>query len=237
MSASCLSIQPKRPLSWRGCGTVLAVLLVLGGCGTRVAVPEWQVNAHGAVERATQAELEGNSRVARLEWDRARREAARTADATWVGRVALTECAIRQTALDLAPCEAFLAVEADAATADLAYHRWLLARPLADDTPALPSAYRPWVQAWPLTEGEDTAGRLAAMNDPVARLIAASVLFRVQRLDAAGVRLAVDTASVHGWRRPLLAWLRVQHQVAKQSGDSVLRDAVQRRLDLLNGAR
>lgn len=215
----------------------LALAWGLGGCGTRPPAPDWQVNAHGAVQRATQAELEGRARVAQLEWDRARREAARTADATWVARVALTECAIRQAALDLAPCNAFLALAPDAAEADRAYHRWLLAQPLAGDAPALPPAYRPWVQVWPLAEGTDTAARLVAMDDPVARLIAASVLLRAQRLDAAGVQAAVDTASGQGWRRPLLAWLRVQRQRAEPVGDSALRDAVQRRLDLLDGAR
>jgi hypothetical protein len=43
----------------------------------------------------------------------------------------------------------------------------------------------------------------------------------------------VDTASAQGWRRPLLAWLGLQHQRALQAGDAEAAAGLQRRIDLV----
>jgi hypothetical protein len=44
------------------------------------------------------------------------------------------------------------------------------------------------------------------------------------------VALAVDTASQQGWRRPLLAWLGVQEQLAEARGDATEAARVRRRI-------
>ena len=49
-------------LLWRGLAPALAV--VLSACAGKAPVPDWQMNAHGAAERATEAYLAGNTRVA-----------------------------------------------------------------------------------------------------------------------------------------------------------------------------
>ena len=51
----------------------------------------------------------------------------------------------------------------------------------------------------------------------------------------ATIELASDTASAQGWRRPLLAWLKVQALRAQQGGDAAALQALQRRIALVEG--
>ena len=76
-------------------------------------------------------------------------------------------------------------------------------------------------------------GGVAGIDDPLARLISAAVMLRQQHADPALVALAVDTASGQGWRRPLLAWLGVQRQLAEARGDTAEAARVQRRMELV----
>jgi hypothetical protein len=61
------------------------------------------------------------------------------------------------------------------------------------------------------------------------------VLFRAGRASPAVVRQAVDTASAQGWRRPLLAWLGVQAQLAEKGGDAEEAARLRRRIALTQG--
>jgi len=74
---------------------------------------------------------------------------------------------------------------------------------------------------------------VAAIDDPLARLIAAGVLLRQGRASPAVVAQAVDTASQQGWRRPLLAWLGVQQRLAQQAGRPEDAARLRRRMDLV----
>jgi len=81
-----------------------------------------------------------------------------------------------------------------------------------------------------VTAGSQAA---AAIDEPLARLIAAGVLLRQGRASPALVARAVDTASEQGWRRPLLAWLGVQARLAEQAGQTEEAARIRRRMDLV----
>ncbi|HNO42090.1 MAG TPA: hypothetical protein PKJ12_05790, partial [Ottowia sp.] len=74
---------------------------------------------------------------------------------------------------------------------------------------------------------------VAAIDEPLARLIAAGVLLRQGRASPALVAQAVGTASEQGWRRPLLAWLGVQARLAEQAGQTEEAARIHRRMDLV----
>jgi hypothetical protein len=207
-------------------------LVALAGCAGSPPAPDWQMNAHGAVERATVAELEGNQRVAEAEWRRARQETARTARPDLLARVELSRCALRQAGLAMEPCTGFEALVQDAAPAEQAYARYLQAQPLAADVSLLPAVHRPVASAL-LQPGVSGSNLVRSVEDPVARLVAASVWFRAGRADPVLAQLAVDTASAQGWRRALLAWLQVQAKVAEQAGNKTLAEQALRRAALL----
>lgn len=205
-----------------------AAVLALVACGNTPPAPDWQMNAKASAERATQAWLTGDQRVEAAEFARARREVASTGQPALLARVELLRCAGRVAALDLGPCAGFDALAADATPAELAYARYLTGRSTAADGALLPEAHRPFAAG---SASPDAA--LAAIADPLSRLVAAGVLFQRSQATPGVIARAVDTASAQGWRRPLLAWLKVQQARAQTAGatDEVAR--IQRRIELV----
>ena len=80
-------------------------------------------------------------------------------------------------------------------------------------------------------------GAIAAIEDPLSRLVAAGAALRAGRADAKTPVVATDTASGQGWRRPLLAWLLLRERQARAAGDEAQAQALQRRIDIVQGAR
>jgi hypothetical protein len=214
---------PVCPLRW-----VAAVgLLALAGCGNSPPVPDWQLDAQGASERATEAYLTGVDRVAAAEAGRAQTAVASSGRIDLMARVVLVHCAAQVASLVFDDCPAFAALAPDAAAAEQAYARYLAGQATPADAQGLPPAHRLLLQT------AHPAPVLAAIADPLSRLVGAGVLMRRGLADAAVVAVAVDTASAQGWRRPLLAWLGVQHAQSLQSGDAQAAARVQRRRDLV----
>ena len=209
---------------------VAGVLAVLAGCADKPRVPDWQANAHGALERYVKASLSGDARVESSEFERARLELASTGEPTMVARAELTRCAVRVASLVLDPCDGFERLRADAPAAERAYADYLAGRVAPPDVALLPPQHR--VVA--MGQGDD-AGAVKAIADPLARLVAAGVLFRSGRASPEVLVLASDTASAQGWRRPLLAWLGVRALRAEQAGAVDEAQRLRRRMALASG--
>jgi len=213
--------------------TVVALGLVLAACASRPPPPDWQMNARQAIDNAVAAYLEGNTRVEVAETARARSEIARTGRLDLLARAELMLCAARVASLVFEPCEGFEKLRADAAPAERAYADYLAARVQPQDIALLPAQHR--AVADPGASPEAAAAMLTAIDDPLSRLIAAAVLFQANRASPQTLQTAVDTASAQGWRRPLLAWLKVQLMRAEQAGASVEADRLRRRIEVVQG--
>ncbi|MCD6662769.1 MAG: hypothetical protein LT082_05150 [Comamonas sp.] len=209
--------------------TLAALVLLLAGCGNAPPVPDWQINAHDAAERAVQAWLSGDDRVAYNEWQRAFDQAARTGRPEVVARLALLQCAAEVASLRWQECTRFEALRADADAPERAYADYLAGRRMDGAQAALlPAAQR--------VAARDV-GAIAAIEDPLSRLVAAGAALRAGRADAKTPVVATDTASGQGWRRPLLAWLLLRERQARAAGDEAQAQALQRRIDIVQGAR
>ena len=200
--------------------------LMLTACGNNPPAPDWQMNAKGAMERAQEAYLVGNTRVEAAEFARARNEVASTGRADLVARVELARCATRVASLVFEDCTGFTVLARDAAASERAYADYLAGKAEAKDVALLPEQHRHMVAAG--TQAPD----LKAIPDPLARLVAAGVLLQTRRADPAMIAFAIDTASAQGWRRPLLAWLGVQAQRAETAGDATEAARIRRRIAL-----
>ena len=202
-------------------------VLALSACASNPPPPDWPLEAKGSSERATEAWLGGNSRIEAAEFNRARAELASTGQVTLVARLELLRCATRVASLVVEPCSGFEALAQDAAPAEQAYARYLAGTARTGDAALLPEAHRSLIG----NAAPDAA--LAAIKDPLSQLVAAGVLFRTGRATPGVIARAVDTASARGWRRPLLAWLKVQQQRAQAAGDASTAATLQRRIDLV----
>ena len=202
---------------------------LLTACASGPPPPDWKLNAQGAIERAQDAYLSGNSAIEAVEFARARSEVTRTGRADLLARTELVRCATRVASLVLEPCLAYEVLAQDAAPAEQAYASYLAGQVAPAQIPLLPAQHR--ALALPGARG----AAVAALDDPLSRLVAAGVLMRRGQADPLTITTAIDTASSQGWRRPLLAWLGVQAQRAEQAGDLQALERIRRRISLAGG--
>ncbi|SFL93179.1 hypothetical protein [Rugamonas rubra] len=210
--------------------TLLAALALLAGCGNNPPLPDWQMDAHGALDRAQAAYMEGNAKVEAAEFTRARASLASTGQPGLVIRAELLRCAGHVAALAFDDCPGFEQLRPDAGAADRAYAAYLAGRAGAQEAALLPPQHQPVAMA-----GNDAAAAAAAVQaiaDPLSKLVASGVLLRAGRASPPVLAGAVEAASAQGWRRPLLAWLGVQAQRAEQAGDAQEAARLRRRIAL-----
>lgn len=209
--------------------TLTLVVFALCAACSHTTVPEWEERAHDGFEQYLHSYFAGD-RSADRDFGKAMDALASTGKLELRARGELIRCALATAALDFARCESWEALRSDAAPRDRAYGALLSGALDSVDAQALPPQYMA------LAEARDASGRKEALKrieDPVSRLIGAGALFRSGELSPEGIALAVDTASEHGWRRPLLAWLAAQAKIAETAGDAAALDRIRRRIDLV----
>jgi len=139
------------------------------------------------------------------------------------------QCAAEVASLRWQECTRFEALRVDADARDRA------------DADYLAGGRMDGAQAALLPEAQRAAARdvgaIAAIEDPLSRLVAAGAALRAGRADARMPVIATDTASGQGWRRPLLAWLLLRRHQAQAAGDETQAQALQRRIDIVQGER
>lgn len=215
-------------------GAVLICLLALAGCASKPAPPAWQSNAHGALAGFSDAYLKGHSAIAQAEFARARDETASTGRPELVAHAELVRCATRVASLEYDNCPGFEALAQDASAAERAYAAYLAGRWQGLDAALLPAQHRAIVGAHAAQAGKSV---LDAIEDPLARLVAAGALLQAGRITPADIAVATETASAQGWRRPLLMWLGVSAKRAEAAGDTVQLARIQRRIELASTTR
>lgn len=201
--------------------------LLLTACAGGPPPPDWQLEAHGALQIYKAAYLKGDERSAQLEFARARSELASTGRAELVAKAELTRCALRTASLEFDDCPGFAPLAADAGPAARAYAAYLDGRWEGLEASLLPEAQRAIV----------TGGTAAPIADPLSRLVAAGVLMRTKRIAPPDIAAAIEAASADGWRRPLVAWLGVEEARARAAGDTEAAASIRRRMELVLGEK
>lgn len=202
--------------------------LLLAACAGGPQPPDWQLEAKGSMDRSVAAYMEGNSRVEMAELGRARAQLTRSGRAELLATAELLHCATRVASLVLdEPCTGFEKLREDATDAQRAYADYLKGQVQPQGIALLPEAQR--------RAAAGDAGAVTAIADPLSKLVAAGVMLQAGKASPAVITQAIDTASVQGWRRPLLAWLGVQLRRAEQGGDTQEAAKLRRRIELTQG--
>lgn len=207
----------------------LAATLVFSGCAGTPPPPDWKMNAQAGLEAYTRHYLAGNSRLAEINFAKARTEANRTGRPDIVARVELARCGVRAAALEFDACPGYTPFADTAGAGEAAYARFLSNRWQGLDGAALAKPYATLLRADGATARN---AALPGIADPLSRLIAAAALLQSGELSPVGIATAVDTASERGWRRPLLAWLGVQLRGAEAAGDGAAAGLIRKRIEL-----
>jgi hypothetical protein len=184
----------------------LLCVIFLSGCGGGAPAPAWQANAKYSLDSFQQAYLRGDTRVADVEFERAKAELASTGVPALVARAELVRCAARAASLEFDDCPGFEKLRADAGAEELAYAEYLAGR------------------------AERSAG-----DDAFSKLVFSGIRLKGNKITPSEISAAVDIASAQGWRRPLLAWLGVQEKRAEAAGDREALERIRRRIALVAG--
>ena len=209
----------------------LACLIVLTACGSGgPPPPDWKTDAADLIERYKKHALLGENTLAERYFQQAviaTGGAGRIAD---TARLWLVRCATRRAMLiDDACIEYADLARIESNAADQAYHQFLTLRWEATDVAQLPKHHRDLVNAPPGTR----PALLAKVEDPLARLLDASLLVMRREADATTLTLATETASSQGWRQPLLTYLKLQEKQAATQGNTAEQMRLARRIQLV----
>jgi len=125
--------------------TIKLVLIaaLLSACGSGPRVPDWQINAASATERASSAYMEGKTSIADREFALARNQVGSTGLPEYAIRVELLRCAVQVASLVFEDCSGFAALAPDASAADQAYARYLAGSATAADATCCPKRSAP----------------------------------------------------------------------------------------------
>ena len=219
-------------------GLLSLVAATLFGCAQN-PVPQWQGASAQASTRGVQAYLVGMTPVARLEFERARSALSSTANLEAVANLELLQCAVRAASLESVYCAP--SIDASAMSqAQLVYRDYLNGQLPSDQQRALlPNAQQQVALA--IGSGGNVAGVVAdlvqAAQQPgtqlLSALLACGIAQQHKRASLEVAMQAVDMASAQGWRKPLLAWLRVQATLADEAGHQQLAQQSRQRIALL----
>ncbi len=210
---------------------MLASLVMLTACGSGgPPPPDWKSDAADLIERYQKHALLGENTLAERYFQQAITATGGAGRVTETARLWLVRCATRRAMLIDDACAGYAdlaGIEPNAA--EQAYYHFLTLRWEAIDAGLLPSQHRDLVRA-PADKRPGIVGRI---DDPLARLLDASLLVMRQEANAATLALAAETASAQGWRRPLLTYLKLQERQAEARGDLTGQARLARRIQLV----
>ena len=211
------------------CGVCVAML---AACGSAPPSPDWEVDAHAALDAYARDALRGRTALADRDLARAIDAVSSTGRPGLVARVQLTRCAIERAALAFDACPDPVATGRDGGAEEHAYAQFLSGHWSGLAPRDLPETYRAVVAA------KDDSARLAALrgiDDRVSRLVACGALMGATRLPPDGMDIAIDAASEGGLRRALLAWLGARERAASLAGDTAAVSRIRARIAVAGG--
>lgn len=209
----------------------LVCLILLSACGSGgPPPPDWKTDSADLIERYKKHALLGENTLAERYFQQAVAATGGAGQVAETARLWLVRCATRRAMLIDDACSGYVdlaRIEPNAA--DQAYYQFLTLRWETTDIAQLPTQHRDLVRASPDTRRT----LLNKIEDPLARLLDASLLVMRQESDNATLALAADTASAQGWRQPLLTYLKLQEKQAASLGQATEQARLARRIQLV----
>ena len=213
---------------------LLFPVLLLAGCGAKPA-PVWIAAGHKQLETFKLDFLTGREpAITEIHFRRAVEEIKKGGDADLLGKAWLTRMALQVAVREELEEGEYLKTEnAEAVPANRNFYRFLKGDAAMVDVSLLPEPYRPFWMAFRSGDAAKAAVAIAAIEDPLSRLIATGLAVRRGLEKEVILRTAVETASQNGWKRALLAWLERLKSSHEAAGDAAKASAIKSRIDMM----
>ena len=209
----------------------LACLVLLAACGSGgPPPPDWKTDSADLIERYQKHALLGDNTLAERYFKQAVAATGGAGRVAETARLWLVRCATRRAMLIDDACAEYADLARIAPNAaDQAYYQFVTLQWGGLDASLLPRQHQDLLRAARGRRGE----ALGKIDDPLARLLDASLLVMRQEADARTLALATETASSQGWRQPLLTYLKLQQKQAAAQGDATELARLERRIQLV----
>lgn len=191
----------------------MALLTACGSGGP--PPPDWKTDSADLIERYQKHALLGDNTLAERYFQQAVSATGGAGRINDTAQLWLVHCATRRAMLIDDPCAGYAQLAGIEPNAENeAYFQFLTLRWDAVDIKLLPRQHQNLVSA----PAHARPAMLATIDDPLARLLDASLLVMRQEADSSTLSVATATASDQGWRQPLLTYLKLQQtQAATQA--------------------
>ena len=212
----------------------LLPLLLMTGCGAKPA-PVWISSGHKQLESFKQDFLTGrDSSITESHFRKAVEEIKKGGDADLLGKAWLTRMALQVAIREELEEGEYLKIESvEPVPANRNFYLLLKGDTGQVDVSLLPEAYRPFWKAFLSRDATKAAASIAAIEDPIPRLIASGLAVSHRLENDAILRTAVETASRNGWKRALSAWLERLQSYYEAAGDVKNASAIRARIDMM----
>lgn len=211
----------------------LITIVVVCAC-SQTTVPGWKDKAYSQLESYKINFLTGRESVTEPHFIRAKQEIAASNDLNLLTVVYLTKYALHTASLESFDDGEFVKLyRLEPNPANMAYFQFLKGNFNAVDLKVLPACYAGITKA---AEGRDAAfaaHEIAAIDDPLSRLVAAGVWVTYMPYNENILQTAIDTASANGWRRPLWAYLSRLQTYYLERGEKSKAGLIKDRLEVL----
>lgn len=212
---------------------VIIPLLFLWACGSQT-IPQWKDTSFRQLENYKVNFLADKEDATEPHFVQAKKAISSNNDLNLLAMLYLNKYALHTAALENFDDREFLRIDKlQPNTANRAYYDFLKGDFREVAANQLPDVYR---NIFPLIVEKNltvAAGEIAAISDPLSRLIACGVRVKYLPYDESILQLAIDTAARQGWRRPLWAYLAHLQKYYSDHGDSNKAANIKERLELL----
>lgn len=212
---------------------LLSLILLAAGCASK-STPVWIASGHQQLENFKTDFLTGRApHVTELHFKRAVEEIKKGGDPDLLGKAWLTRMALQAAVLGGSEDGDYPLIEAaQSVPANRNFYLFLKGDPAAEAS-LLPERYRPFLKELRSGNAGGAEKTIAAIADPLSRLIAAGLAERRRLVSEAMLEMAVETAAREGWKRALIAWLERLRAFHEAAGETAKAAAVSRRLDII----
>jgi predicted small lipoprotein YifL len=207
-----------------------ACLILLAGCGGKTPPPDWKVDSADLIERYKKHELRGENILAERYFQQAVNAAGSAGQVAETARLWLVRCAVRRASLDDDDCSEYVELaKLETTDEDRAYYQFITLDWNGVEASRLPKHYAALLAG----PADKRLAQVAAIDAPLSRLLAASLVVQRGEADDALLALATETASAEGWKRPLLVYLKLAEKRASQREDAATLADIQARIRLI----
>jgi hypothetical protein len=212
---------------------VIALIIFLCACSSQ-PIPQWKDTSFRQLENYKVNFLTDKEDVTEPHFAKATRAISSNNDLNLLATVYLTKYALHTAALEDFDDSDFIRIDKlEPNAANRAYYDLLKGHFSAVNISKLPANYSKLI---PLMTNKDLIAairEIASISDPLPRLIACGIWVKYLSSDENILRLAIDTAAQHGWRRPLWSYLTKLHQYYLDHQEINKADSIKERMDLL----